>query len=190
MVYYPERACFSALRRGHAYLTSSYDYEWLQPERSMATAVTDTRYTPAELLTMPDTGRYELTDGQLVERKRGSQSSYMAARLLRLLGLVTEARGLGCCSVLTAVTKFSPMIPAVSGMRMGSLSSAADCPVTRPRKATVVSPRSWPSRPSHPTIWPVPSKRKSNSGWRLVSVWCGYCILTHIGYMCTGTMAQ
>jgi Uma2 family endonuclease len=61
----------------------------------MATAVTDTRYTPAELLTLPDTGRYELTDGQLVERNGGAKSSYLAARLLRLLGLVTEAQGLG-----------------------------------------------------------------------------------------------
>ena len=61
----------------------------------MATAVTDTRYTPADLLTLPDTGRYELIDGQLVERNMGAKSSYLAARLLRLLGLATDAQGLG-----------------------------------------------------------------------------------------------
>ena len=60
----------------------------------MATAVTDTRYTPEDLLTLPDTGRYELIDGQLVERNMGAKSSYLAARLLRLLGLATDTQGL------------------------------------------------------------------------------------------------
>ena len=61
----------------------------------MATAVTDTRYTPEDLLALPDKGRYELIDGQLVERNMGATSSYVAARLLRLLGLATDAQALG-----------------------------------------------------------------------------------------------
>jgi Uma2 family endonuclease len=61
----------------------------------MATAVTDTRYTPEDLLALPDAGRYELIDGQLVERNMGAKSSYVAARLLRLLGLATDTQALG-----------------------------------------------------------------------------------------------
>ena len=61
----------------------------------MATAVTDTRYTPEDLLALPDAGRYELIDGQLVERSLGATSSYVAARLVRLLGLTTDAQALG-----------------------------------------------------------------------------------------------
>lgn len=61
----------------------------------MATAVTDIRYTPEDLLALPDAGRYELLDGYWVERNLGAKSSYIAARLLRLLGLVTDAQELG-----------------------------------------------------------------------------------------------
>jgi len=61
----------------------------------MATATIDTRYTPEDLLALPDKGRYELIDGQLVERPMGAKSSYVAARLLRLLGLLTDAQALG-----------------------------------------------------------------------------------------------
>lgn len=61
----------------------------------MATAAINTYYTPEDLLALPDKGRYELLDGQLVERDMGAKSSYVAARLLRLLGFVTDAQGLG-----------------------------------------------------------------------------------------------
>ena len=61
----------------------------------MATAITDKLYTPEDLLTLPEAGRYELIDGQLVERNMGAKSSYVAARLLRLLGLVTDTQALG-----------------------------------------------------------------------------------------------
>ena len=52
----------------------------------MATATVETRYTPEDLLTMPDEGRFELIGGQLVERNMGAKSSYAATRLLRLVG--------------------------------------------------------------------------------------------------------
>ena len=61
----------------------------------MATAAIDTRYTPEDLLALPDKGRYELIDGQLVERNTGAKSSYVAERLLRLPGSITDAQGLG-----------------------------------------------------------------------------------------------
>ena len=48
----------------------------------MITAVaTQTRYTPEDLLAMPDGKNYELVDGQLVERKMGVESSWVAGRV-------------------------------------------------------------------------------------------------------------
>jgi len=61
----------------------------------MATTVTETQYTPEDLLALQDEGRYELIDGQLVERNMGARSSYVAARLLHLLALTTDAQQLG-----------------------------------------------------------------------------------------------
>jgi Uma2 family endonuclease len=60
----------------------------------MATT-TATTYTPDDLLTMPDGDRYELVDGQLVERSMGAESSFVAARLSRLVGNHNEDRQLG-----------------------------------------------------------------------------------------------
>jgi len=48
-------------------------------------ATIDKSYTAEDLLTMPDGDRYELVDGQLVERDMGSESGWIAARLLGLL---------------------------------------------------------------------------------------------------------
>ena len=48
----------------------------------MSTAVeTETQYTPEDLLAMPDSKSYELVDGQLVERKMGIESDWVAGRL-------------------------------------------------------------------------------------------------------------
>lgn len=46
----------------------------------MSTAV-ETRYTPEDLLAMPDGKSYELVDGQLVERHMGAQSSEVGGEL-------------------------------------------------------------------------------------------------------------
>ena len=72
--------------------------ESLRGRESMATAVTERCYTPEDLLALPEAGRYELLDGHLVERHLGATASDLAARLLRLLGFVTDAqaRGLLC----------------------------------------------------------------------------------------------
>jgi hypothetical protein len=45
----------------------------------MATTV-QTQYTPEDLLTMPDGDRYELVDGELVERNMSALSSFVAGR--------------------------------------------------------------------------------------------------------------
>ena len=44
-----------------------------------------TQYTPADLLSMSDANRFELVDGQLVERNMSAQSSWVGARLVHFL---------------------------------------------------------------------------------------------------------
>ena len=61
----------------------------------MPTAPVETRYTPEDLLAMSDQGRYELLDGQLVERNMGAESSLLAEELRRLLGNYVRPRMLG-----------------------------------------------------------------------------------------------
>jgi Uma2 family endonuclease len=53
------------------------------------------RYAPADLLEMDDAVRFELVDGQLVERDVSTESSAVAARIARLIGNVVDERGLG-----------------------------------------------------------------------------------------------
>jgi Uma2 family endonuclease len=47
----------------------------------MSTATGQRRYTPEDLLTMPDGDRYELVDGRLVEHTMSAWSSYVAGEL-------------------------------------------------------------------------------------------------------------
>jgi Uma2 family endonuclease len=54
-----------------------------------------TRYTPEDLLAMPDGENYELVDGQLVERNMGAESSWIGGRLHSRLDLFCEEHGLG-----------------------------------------------------------------------------------------------
>jgi Uma2 family endonuclease len=59
------------------------------------TVATQIQYTPEDLLAMPDGKSYELVDGQLVERKLGMESSWVATRLLSRLERFCEEHGLG-----------------------------------------------------------------------------------------------
>ena len=61
---------------------------------STATA-TETRYTPEDLLAMPDGKSFELVHGQLVERNMGAESSQVGGRLFLRLGQFCEEHGLG-----------------------------------------------------------------------------------------------
>jgi Uma2 family endonuclease len=61
----------------------------------MTLATTVTHYTPEDLLTLPEYGRFELIDGQLVERKMGAKSSYAATKLLIRFGSFVESNNLG-----------------------------------------------------------------------------------------------
>ena len=60
----------------------------------MTLATTVTHYTPEDLLTLPDYGRYELIDGQLVERKMGATSSLTATNLLGLVWYFVRSNNL------------------------------------------------------------------------------------------------
>jgi Uma2 family endonuclease len=51
----------------------------------MSTATPPKQYTPDDLLRMPDGDRYELVDGQLVERHMSYWSSYLAGQMYWLL---------------------------------------------------------------------------------------------------------
>jgi hypothetical protein len=59
------------------------------------TLATETQYTPEDLLAMPDGKNYELVGGQLVERKMGVESSWVAGRLRSHLDQYCKAHGFG-----------------------------------------------------------------------------------------------
>jgi Uma2 family endonuclease len=62
----------------------------------MSTAIaTEARYTPEDLLAMPDGESYELVDGQLLERKMGAESSGVGGELLIRLGQHCNQHRLG-----------------------------------------------------------------------------------------------
>jgi Uma2 family endonuclease len=62
----------------------------------MSTSVaTQIQYTPEDLLAMPDGKSYELVGGELVERKTGVESSWVAGRLHSRLDHYCEDRGMG-----------------------------------------------------------------------------------------------
>jgi Uma2 family endonuclease len=62
----------------------------------MSTAVaTQARYTPEDLLAMPDGDGYELVHGRLVERNLGSESSRVGTRLCSRLDPFCEKHNLG-----------------------------------------------------------------------------------------------
>jgi Uma2 family endonuclease len=62
----------------------------------MSTAIaSEARYTPEDLLAMPDGKRYELVNGRLVERNRGAESSWVGTRLTSRLDRFCEDHNLG-----------------------------------------------------------------------------------------------
>ena len=61
----------------------------------MNTLSTLAQHSPEELLNLPDGPRYELIDGQLVERKMGARTSLVAASIIHLLRQHAHTHGLG-----------------------------------------------------------------------------------------------
>jgi len=62
---------------------------------STAVATEVRRYTPEDLLAMPDGKSYELVDGHLVERKVGAESSWVGGRLYLRLALFCQEHDRG-----------------------------------------------------------------------------------------------
>jgi Uma2 family endonuclease len=62
---------------------------------STAVATEARRYTPEDLLAMPDSKRYELVGGRLVERKMGAESSLVGGKLYSRLDPFCEGHDLG-----------------------------------------------------------------------------------------------
>jgi Uma2 family endonuclease len=62
---------------------------------STAVATETRRYTPEDLLAMPDGKRYELVNGQLVERNMGAESSEVGGNLHSNLHVFCRDRDLG-----------------------------------------------------------------------------------------------
>jgi Uma2 family endonuclease len=60
-----------------------------------AAVATKTRYTPEDLLAMPDGKSYELVGGQLVERNMGAESSWVGIQLAATLARFGKEHGVG-----------------------------------------------------------------------------------------------
>ena len=52
----------------------------------MHSSVVSQRYTPENMLAMPDGHRFDLVDGHRVERNMGAESSWIAQQINRYLG--------------------------------------------------------------------------------------------------------
>src|SRR5947207_15941173 len=61
----------------------------------MNVITTERRYTPEDLLTLPDADSYELVDGHLVERNMGGKASWIGGRLAHFLATFCDAHGHG-----------------------------------------------------------------------------------------------
>ncbi len=61
----------------------------------MSTLASNTRFTPDDLLRMPDAVNYELVDGRLVERQMGMESSGVGARIIARLVAFCDSQKAG-----------------------------------------------------------------------------------------------
>ena len=99
-----------------------------------------TRYTPEDLLAMPDGKSYELVDGELVKRNMGFESSWVGGRLHSRLDRFCEEHGLGWALPADNGFQCFPHEPAlvrrpdVSFVRYGRLPGG-------------VAPKGWPRIP-------------------------------------------
>lgn len=120
-------------------------------DEDMITVASEKRYTPEDLLTMPDGEHYELVDGRLVERKMSIWSSYVAGVIFHLLHSFCHEHRLGW--VFPEGTSFQcfPAQPSkvrkpdVSFIRLQRLSLAqatteGHCPIAPDLAVEVISP--------------------------------------------------
>jgi len=90
---------------------------------------TTERYTPEDLLNMPEASRYELVDGQLVEREMSTWSSYVAGNVHWILKGYCQSRKLAWVFPADASYQCFPAAPQkvrrpdVSVIRLGRMSA-------------------------------------------------------------------
>jgi Uma2 family endonuclease len=77
----------------------------------MSTVAAKTRYTPEDLLTMPDGDRYELVDGELVERNMGWRASWIGGRLHYFLSDFCQKNPVGWVAPADASYRCYPDAP-------------------------------------------------------------------------------
>jgi Uma2 family endonuclease len=98
----------------------------------MPPATTEIRYTPEDLLELPDYGRFELIDGRLVERKMGAKSSYAATNVLILMGHFIRSNGLGLVFQADCGYQIFPEDPSRVRFADGSFIARGRLPEDRP----------------------------------------------------------
>jgi Uma2 family endonuclease len=116
-------------------------------------ATISTSYTAEDLLKMPDGDRYELVDGQLVERDMGTKSNWIAGKLFRLIADYAESNGLGWGLPTDNSYQCFPgrpnqvRKPDVSFIRLGRLPNEelpdGHCRITPDLVAEVISPNDF-----------------------------------------------
>ncbi len=107
------------------------------------------KITPEELLEMPDSKRYELVDGKLVEREMGFHSSRVGGQVYRLISNYGEENGLGWAMPADASYQcFADPLkvrrPGASFIRKGKLPGEqfpqGHCPIAPDLAVEVLSP--------------------------------------------------
>jgi Uma2 family endonuclease len=117
----------------------------------MITVANEKRYTPEDLLTMPNGEHYELVDGRLVEHKMSFWSSYVAGVIFRLLDQFCREHRLGWVSPEGTSFQCFPTLPGrvrkadVSFIRLPRLTLAqatteGHCPIAPDLAVEVLSP--------------------------------------------------
>lgn len=77
----------------------------------MATDLASHLITPEQLAALPNDSNFELVDGQLVERKMGNKSNWVASQLARLLGNYADEHSLGWVFTAEAGYRLNPNRP-------------------------------------------------------------------------------
>jgi Uma2 family endonuclease len=93
----------------------------------VATSLASPVMTPEQLAALPNDSDFELVDGQLVERKMGNKSNWIATQLARLLSNYVDETDLGWVFAFEAGYRLTPdrpnnvRKPDVSFVRLGRL---------------------------------------------------------------------
>src|SRR4029453_7354590 len=110
----------------------------------MQHSVVSQRYTPEDLLAMPDGHRFDLVDGHLGERNMGAESSWIAQQINRYLGNYAETSQHGLVLGPDCGYQIFPDDPnRVRFPDTGPSSVAGACPTMRRRVAMYALCQIW-----------------------------------------------